>query len=131
MPGNDRHLPGGGTRRGAGAGEVVVEIGNARPRGRFSVGVDIVPAERGRKVHDVRAGIEALAGEVGAVAAEGFVVVIARIAPKRPAVGIAHRRVCVVGKQGHGITSFHRMTRGKKWLLHSGAGWGIVSTMTC
>ena len=38
------------------------------PGGGFLVGVDVVPAEGGREVHHAAAGVNALGGEVGAVA---------------------------------------------------------------
>ncbi len=78
------------------AREKIIEILHARPRGRFVVGIDVVPAKGRRVVHHTRTGIDALGRKIRAVAADAFVVVIARIAPVRPDMRIAHRRGAVV-----------------------------------
>lgn len=78
------------------AREKIIEILHARPRGRFVVGIDVVPAKGRRVVHHTRTCIDALGRKIRAVAADAFVIIIARIAPVRPDVRIAHRRGTVV-----------------------------------
>ena len=48
--------------------EEVIEVGHAGPRRGLLVRVDIVPTEGGCEVHHAAAGVNALGGEVGAVA---------------------------------------------------------------
>ena len=49
-----------GTGRLPYPGNEVVEILHPGPRGRLLVGIDIIPAENGLKIHHTRPGVEAL-----------------------------------------------------------------------
>lgn len=73
------------------SGQKVIKIRHSRPRGGFLVGVDVVPAKGGRVVHHAYPRVEALGGEIGAVAAQVFIVVVGRIPTIGPPVGVGHR----------------------------------------
>ena len=86
--------------------EKVVKEGDAGPGGSPAVLAVVVPAEGGGVVHYPGAGIEALGGEIGAVAPKGVEVVKIRVPVVGPAVGVGHRRFPAIGAQRHNRTSF-------------------------
>lgn len=78
-------------RKGAGAvvsDEKAIKIFDARPGRGAVVCVDVKPARHGREVHDFCARVQALGGEIGAVAADPAEIVISGIPAERPFPGI-------------------------------------------
>lgn len=61
---------------------------HARPGGGAVVRIDVKPAGHGGEIHDARAGVQALGGEIGAVAADPAEIVISGIPAERPFPGI-------------------------------------------
>ena len=84
---------------GLGPGHEVPEKLHPRPGWRTVGGVDIVPAEFRREVHDPGAGIQALGRKVGAVPADLTEIIEGRVAGVGPFVGISHRRPAVIREQ--------------------------------
>lgn len=74
----------------------VVEIFDARPRRRSVVQRLIEPAERGGVVHNSRARVNALRGEVGAITAEFIEVVEFRVSSERPLFGVGVSGLSVI-----------------------------------
>lgn len=83
-----RHLFSERTRAVSVVYEEVVEIFDARPGRRSVVQRLIEPAEGGGEVHNARARVNALRGEVGAISAEFIEVVEFRVSAERPLFGI-------------------------------------------
>ena len=67
----------------------IIKIRNPSPRGRLPIGIDIIPAQVGGKIHNACARIQTLRGEVGTVPPSLFIIVIGRVAAKGPFMGIA------------------------------------------
>lgn len=67
------------------ADEKIVEVFNARPGRSAVIQRAVKPTESGGKIHDARARVDTLRGEVGTVAAEVVEVVECGVSRKRPA----------------------------------------------
>lgn len=91
----DAHRPVGGL----GPGHEVPEKLHSRPGRRTVGGVDIVPAEVRREVHNPAAGVQALGREIGAVPADLAEIIEGWVAGIGPFVGIGHRRPAIIWKQ--------------------------------
>lgn len=72
---------------------------HARPGGGAVVRVDVKPAGHGGEIHDARAGVQALGGEIGAIAADAAEIVIGGAASERPSAGIGGCRAPIVGEE--------------------------------
>lgn len=92
----ERNLFGKRTRAVGVVHEEVVEIFDARPGRRSLVQRLIKPAERGGVVHNARARVNALRGEVGAISAEFIEVVEFRISAERPFSGVGVSGLSVI-----------------------------------
>ena len=74
------------------SGQIIVQVLHTCPCRRFAVGIDIVPAEIRRKVHNPAARKQALGGKVCTVSSDLFVVIEPRISAISPCVRIFHSR---------------------------------------
>lgn len=91
------------------SGLKIEEVLHAGPRRSFVIGVYVVPAKGGRKIHNTGARIETLGGKIGAIAANFLVIIIGRIAAKSPLMGIGHGSGAVIGNNSrwcHSSQSF-------------------------
>ena len=87
--------------------EEIIKILHARPRGCFSICVDIIPSESRRVVHHPCARVDTLRRKIRAVSADALVIIVARVSPIRPKVCIAHRRGAVVWQENkHDLSPF-------------------------
>ena len=77
----------------------IVEIFNARPRGRFSVRVDIIPSKGRRVVHHARPSIDTLRRKIRAVPTDVLIVVVAWIPSIRPNMCVPYCCSAVISRQ--------------------------------